>query len=248
MAETAHLESLAEQHMRRQVREAAAVQVALGRYWDRIVDPNDFARTFAKFREVALPLINAGRIRGETAADDYYRALMLAEDYEVGAAIAHGAPNPAAVRASLSASSKADWNAYRLNRGDAPGPIMTAAKAAMLAAAKRHVLNASRDRLIVRQQRDPNVRGWARVSDGKPCAFCAMLVSRGPVYSGTTGDFRAHDGCGCSVRLITRNDPTGGWTESARALREAWDKAPDLNSFRSHLTRKAKADGLALAA
>ncbi|KAB5606685.1 hypothetical protein EHS19_06735 [Bifidobacterium jacchi] len=25
--------------------------------------------------------------------------------------------------------------------------------------------------------------GWRRVSDGDPCAFCAMLVTRGPVYT-----------------------------------------------------------------
>jgi hypothetical protein len=51
-----------------------------------------------------------------------------------------------------------------------------------------------------------------------------MLVSRGPVYGGD-GDFAAHDRCGCSVQLISRDDRTGGWTAQARELRDAWDEA-----------------------
>ena len=41
--------------------------------------------------------------------------------------------------------------------------------------------------------------GWLRVSDGEPCAFCAMLVGRGPVYKVDTVRFRAHGYCGCTA-------------------------------------------------
>lgn len=43
---------------------------------------------------------------------------------------------------------------------------------------------------------------YRRVTDGQPCAFCAMLVSRGPVYSQTTAYFRSHDKCGCTAEEI----------------------------------------------
>lgn len=59
-------------------------------------------------------------------------------------------------------------------------------------------------------------RAWRRISDGNPCAFCAMLVSRGPIYTssqaagevvGVRGVARGkrktgelfHDHCGCTV-------------------------------------------------
>ena len=41
--------------------------------------------------------------------------------------------------------------------------------------------------------------GWRRVSDGEPCAFCAMLVGRGPVYKADTAGFRSHGHCGCTA-------------------------------------------------
>lgn len=57
---------------------------------------------------------------------------------------------------------------------------------------------------------DPGVLGYRRVPDSKPCAFCAMLASRGFVYrearfthvNRAAGDTRVlqgwHDACGCT--------------------------------------------------
>lgn len=48
-------------------------------------------------------------------------------------------------------------------------------------------------------------KAWRRVTDGDPCAFCAMLASRGPVYTETTSltrgfdGLRYHKGCGCTA-------------------------------------------------
>ena len=47
-------------------------------------------------------------------------------------------------------------------------------------------------------------KAWRRVTDGNPCAFCAMLASRGPVYTETTvttrhDGMRYHKGCGCTA-------------------------------------------------
>ena len=49
-------------------------------------------------------------------------------------------------------------------------------------AASRLVLNTGRDTIVEAVKRDPRALGWARVTDEAPCAFCAMLASRGPVY------------------------------------------------------------------
>ena len=54
-----------------------------------------------------------------------------------------------------------------------------------------------------------SARRWRRVSDGNPCGFCAMLVSRGPVYTSasTAGQGRKYHGrCGCTVEPIDSPD------------------------------------------
>lgn len=49
--------------------------------------------------------------------------------------------------------------------------------------------------------RDLRAIGWRRVTDGNPCAFCAMLASRGPVYrDGASADgLQYHAHCGCTA-------------------------------------------------
>lgn len=46
---------------------------------------------------------------------------------------------------------------------------------------------------------DRAAQGWERVGDGSSCAFCAMLLGRGAVYTEASADFESHDGCGCSA-------------------------------------------------
>ena len=64
--------------------------------------------------------------------------------------------------------------------------------------------------------------GWRRVSDGHPCAFCAMLASRGFVYhtAETAGSMnRYHNDCRCEIvpgfddelREVRSNQVRGAW-------------------------------------
>ena len=72
--------------------------------------------------------------------------------------------------------------------------------------------------------------GYARVLSGKEnCAFCAMLASRGPVYSEDTVTRRAdgrryHDGCDCRPVLVIEGKPWPG-QEEYRRLEQRWRKA-----------------------
>ncbi|WP_446033493.1 VG15 protein [Streptomyces gossypii] len=50
-------------------------------------------------------------------------------------------------------------------------------------AADREAQRGGRDILDRASQVDTLVRGWARQTDGNPCHFCAMLASRGAIYS-----------------------------------------------------------------
>lgn len=64
---------------------------------------------------------------------------------------------------------------------------------------------------------------WRRVTDGNPCAFCAMLVSRGPVYMESTATSSKyallyHRGCGC-----TAEPWYGDWSD--------WEPTPQEQKF-----------------
>ena len=86
---------------------------------------------------------------------------------------------------------------------------------ALASRAQREVLSAGREKV----QRSAPL--WRRVTDGKPCGFCAMVASRGPVYGSakSAGDGnRYHDHCGCTV------EPFYGDASS-------WEPTPDEQRF-----------------
>ncbi len=65
--------------------------------------------------------------------------------------------------------------------------------------ATRLVLGGGRDTIIGSVRNDPAAKGWQRITGSRPCGFCLMLASRGPVYGQDTAGFRAHDNCHCSA-------------------------------------------------
>jgi hypothetical protein len=70
-------------------------------------------------------------------------------------------------------------------------------------AASRHVLTGGRQSLLTLLKDDPQVQRWARVTDGDPCAFCAMLASRGAVFlTEESAGFQAHDACACTAEPV----------------------------------------------
>lgn len=87
-------------------------------------------------------------------------------------------------------------------------------------AASRHVLTGGRQSLLTLLQDDPQVVAWIRVTDGDPCAFCALLASRGPVFkSKTTAGFKAHDHCACTAEPVySRQAPWAGRAAEFRRL------------------------------
>lgn len=103
----------------------------------------------------------------------------------------------------------------------------TTKKVAM--AVVRHAQAGGRQTIHEASQEDRVALGWVRVTRPKPCAFCAMLASRGinyrPFKEGAfdlsnsrfsgDGDAKVHDECGCALKpvffksdaALKRNDP-----------------------------------------
>jgi hypothetical protein len=88
-------------------------------------------------------------------------------------------------------------------------------------AATRHVLTGGRQSLLTLLDDDPVALGWIRVTDGDPCAFCAILASRGPVYrSRESAGFLAHDHCACTPEPVYSRDTL--WPGRAKEFRGLW--------------------------
>lgn len=126
--------------------------------------------------------------------------------------------------------------------------LMRDAGATAAAAADREVLRGGRDLLHRASETDRRVVGWARMTDADPCAWCAMLASRGAVYrsrdaaqlKGRAGrdappvdpeDLeKYHNLCHCQiVPIYSRTD----WLpEQGKAFRELWDEATEAHTGR----------------
>lgn len=122
------------------------------------------------------------------------------------------------------ARERASWKAMRRNAVEVSG-----SKAA--ASAYKEVVNGGRDTTdeLIRTQ---IAVGYQRITKAKPCAFCLMLASRGPVYSDDSfdqsdprftgpGDHKVHDSCGCGLRPIFKRGQEN-WTSQAREADGIW--------------------------
>ncbi|QJD53492.1 capsid maturation protease [Mycobacterium phage Manatee] len=123
--------------------------------------------------------------------------------------------------------------------------------------AVREVENAGRQQIIHAVENDPEprvLRGWARVATGREtCAWCLMLISRGPTYvraetagldldtehalemfenkdletyfADISGEIKQwHPGCDCKVIPVFRNEDWFGKEAADRAL-DLWGEA-----------------------
>ncbi|QPB09837.1 head maturation protease [Streptomyces phage Sentinel] len=104
------------------------------------------------------------------------------------------------------------------------------AGARQAAAAERIAMNGGRSTAWNHMQRDRRAIGYIRLSrTGTPCGWCAMLISRGPVYrSQNSAEFadgdKYHDNCHCYAEpVFTREQYNGSSTyELNRRYEELW--------------------------
>lgn len=138
-----------------------------------------------------------------------------------------------AVRTSLAVTGPANIRA-KTKRGKSPEQAAREAVIEAGGSAARHVLTGGRATHLEMVKADPVPIGWARVTDGDPCFFCAMLASRGPVYKSqasanvvvTGRGNRAlgeeyHDHCACTAEAVYSN--TQAWPGRGREFQQLWN-------------------------
>jgi hypothetical protein len=83
-----------------------------------------------------------------------------------------------------------------------PTPDVAAFETKLTGVAEKLALDPGRDTIVQNVQRDPKARGWARIPEPAPCAFCALLATRGAVYKEDTSGFKSHDHCRCHAEPV----------------------------------------------
>lgn len=108
----------------------------------------------------------------------------------------------------------------------------------------RQVLNGGRTATLTSVAADQQAIGWARLTDGDPCAFCIVLASRGPAYkSEASAGFQAHDNCACiPVAVFSK---TAAWPGQAREFRRLYDRVAagqkdPINTLRRYLAAQER--------
>lgn len=88
--------------------------------------------------------------------------------------------------------------------------------------ASRQVLNGGRAAVLTSISADDEALGYARLTDGDPCAFCSLLAARGPVYkSEASAGFQPHDACACiPIPVFSKRDPRLGRSREFQRLYE----------------------------
>lgn len=219
---------------------------------------------------LAAALIGRWRPVFAQAATDYYRQAAALDRAE------HEAPLRPLVLGALSAvvpitaaqiASSLVQTAFGTFRGARFRglSVEAASDLAMVTAATdaaRLAQDAGREQIRRIVERDQLALGWMRVTDADPCAFCAMLASRGPVYkTRETALFRQdpvrgnidryHASCACqAVPVFTRTPllpettlrAQRDWETSQRQAREADElrrgtSNDSLNALRRYMNR-----------
>lgn len=160
----------------------------LYRFWQTLDLSNPDAARDALLQFVPALVTTYGTIASSVAADWYetVRSRQVPGRYTAGTLEPDTGPAVGAVR----------YAAGRLYT-DTPALVLPVLTGAL----QRHVTGAARATITTNAARDPARPRYARITDGRACAWCTLLSSRGFVYSsedaagGAGNDFHDYDGC-----------------------------------------------------
>jgi hypothetical protein len=202
----------------------------MGPLWD-LIRLGTFATTVPAWIDAVVELLQRfARMSGALAADYYEQERDLSDARRLFV------PSPAEIpdgkaEASLRWAVKDLWTPESEN----PPSIeqrLEAAEEKAAGAGQKVVADVGRDTITEALDEDGEALGWARMTGPNACHFCALMVSRGPVYhteqtAGAAanrrfkgdGKYKFHDHCDCTVVPIFRGQ---GWDPPAYV--QEWDR------------------------
>lgn len=221
MAATTVGAQLTEAHRLAQTRLGAQSVVTVARMWD-LLDGQDLDGSFDRWLAAVTPVVSAQRTISTQVAAQYLSLFRAAEVGGPAASLVYAPALDQAFPMSMLVTGPIAAK-QAISRGVPVDVAMETAQGRSAAAAMRHVLNGGRETLLSSIDADRRALGWARVTSGSACGFCAMLASRGGVYRDSTVDFQAHDHCSCSVEPIYRSESR--LPAQSQRWADLWDEA-----------------------
>lgn len=221
-------------HRRAQGTLAALVTRDVLGLWS-MLDPRRLDATAPGWLRLLLPMLERHRAESARLSADYYKRFRALElpDAEPYIPPPRSEPDAWQRPAEVSLLVTGPSTVKQLSgKGIDPAEAADTAGPAVAAAAIRIVADAGRSELDDAIEDDPVALGWMRVTSAKPCAFCAMLSSRGPVYPSesaaldtTRGGVREryHDGCACTVEPVF--DLATDWPDTSRHFADLWESS-----------------------
>ena len=176
MARTIDGRRLTESHRLAQARLGARAVAMMRDLWP-LLDMTALDATTPRWLRAAVPMVQSQSVASARLASSYVQSFRRVEAPSAAALRPFVAPPPPAqqVVTSLTATGPVAVK-QQMTRGV---PLERAALGGMSrssAAALRLALQGGRDTVNETIRRDPAALGYARVTSGDPCAFCAMLA------------------------------------------------------------------------
>ena len=233
MARTPEGKLLTDLHRRQQLALRASVVRDVLKIWPAW-QPKDPA-SYRSFEAAMVMLVQSRSVQSASLAARYYEMFRAADapgsTRSLAVALA-AARDEAEIRAAVSSTARA--GVYKaLGAGQPFEAAMRNGLVRVSGAVSREVLNGGRDTILDEVQRDTRTQGWARVTGGDPCAFCAMLASRGPAYREESVDFQAHDHCDCGAEPVYEGSE---WPGKGREFQQMWKETGSLNNLRQEMS------------
>lgn len=197
--------------------------------------------SFRRLLTASLPLVRVHHQLSSATAGAYYERFRRAEQVARSVTVRPASlPDEKAITGTLFVTGQ-QMTRDAIAAGQSPDQAMRTALVRTSGSVTRLTSNGGRDTLLQTTSADPEANGWVRVTSGDPCAFCALIASRGPVFSESSVDFQAHDHCSCFAEPSYEGSEWPGRAKEFRSLYNQHAKGTQdpLNSFRRVLEGRA---------
>lgn len=221
--------SLAETHRDGQEALVSLLPAMIDQAWGALLDPHDLKGTLPLLVEAVRAIVRQFGAASSSAALAFYREQRSAAGVSGRAPRLSLAPAPAddALDAAVRGATSSLYGTVT------PESLQTAQDALEDAVAQL-VLDQSRRTIMDAVDRDPEARGWVRITEPGACSFCIMLALRhgkGMLYPAKrAASFKAHSKrangsggeCRCHAEpVFTEHEPS----HRMRTMQRLWDES-----------------------